>query len=201
MLRTRPLQPRAQLTVDRLVGKARQLALRDGPQSLTVENVAEASCVSYQTAYRYFATPADLLRAVVRQEQARQHHQFRVRLCGAELVSDEAVARFVAGLFVRVCGIDGGASKSIRMYMLRHHHDIPFDGLWALAADIVAAMRRAGRDTSDPALEEKLGAALAGIAAAVKMTALRDTARLQTPEYEAMIGGMILGALRGLKPV
>jgi AcrR family transcriptional regulator len=206
VLRTRPTQTRSQVTVDRLLDVARRLITIKGAQGLTVEGVADASGVSYQTAYRYFAAPSDLLRTLVRQTQVRQFHHFRVSIRHMRFTSTAEMARFVARYCTRGYGSDRAIPHAIMAHVLRHHHEIWYDGLRMLAADLLAAMHHSGLDTSDPDLEAKLAAALAGIAGALKMGFLQDSQAVGSPgirtlAFEAVLAGIMIGALESRPPM
>jgi AcrR family transcriptional regulator len=196
-LRTPPRQNRAQLTVDKLLGMTRTLGLRDGMPALTVEKIADASGVTHQAAYRYFATAGDMVRAVLRQSQARTFHQFNLTIRGMDVVSDADLAHRVASYVSAAFLGDRTVARPVLQYVLRHYHEINFGGIAGSAVHLREAMERCGLNTSDPGLEANLAAGLAGVAAAAKITGLRDPALLRTPGFVRTCTGIFLGALRG----
>jgi AcrR family transcriptional regulator len=199
MLRKQPRQARAMITIDRLLGVTRQFIQRHRMEDLTVDAVAVAANVSAPTAYRYFATPSELLRGLVRQSQARNFQQFRIFLAQSEFKTEAELAHAVARFLSRSYMSETRAPEQVLLALLRHHHDIAFDEKWVLAGEVGAVMQRCGIANADSTLEARLATALGGLAGAIKTIALRDMALLRTQPFREVLAGMFLGALRGVQ--
>ncbi len=198
-LRIPPTQLRGQSTVGRLLAAVRHVLARDrSTRGVNVEAVAEAAGVSRQAAYRYFASPGDLLRAFVRHRAMENFQTFRVRFAQAALASDVAAAEFVARVLVDRFLTRPPVPMAVATYLLRHYHEEAVELTWTFARDVLAAMRRGGVPESDLPSHTNVACGLSATGTIAKTIALNDPALLGTERMRAMMAGAFLGALRGL---
>lgn len=197
ILRVPPNQPRARLTVHRMLRSTRMLASRTDDQKLTLEAVAEASHISLPTAYRYFAAPRDLLRMVVRHAQARQWRRFQVGLETAKFENERELANVVADLVVANFEASNSDAGEIRKHLHHTDHFAMFDGFEHLASDVIAAMRRCGAPSDASGTRVRVKMALAAISAACDAGMAPDAPPLPVAEIRASLAATFSAALRG----
>ncbi|PPG06308.1 MULTISPECIES: TetR/AcrR family transcriptional regulator [unclassified Rathayibacter] len=103
-----PLQDRARRTRATIVASARQIVIEVGRERATTAQVAARAGVGIGTLYRYFADFADLLEAVLGENEIYERHQAVLRaayrtamshdLDGAEVVAMKALQALVDAL-------------------------------------------------------------------------------------------------------
>jgi AcrR family transcriptional regulator len=200
-MRVVPLQARALRSVQMLLAATRRPMLRDGVRRLMVDAVAVEAGMTPQAAYRYFASPGDLLRALVRQHQVGRFQQFRSILASASLTSEADLVRIGAQFVTRGFFTAAAVPEAIKLHLLRHYHDVAYDEIWLIAGEVRDAMRRAGSVSGYLPEQSVVAAAFAGMVSAAKIVALHDLPSLRSERFEATMAGMLQGALRGLTPL
>ena len=196
-LNATPRQDRSTKTVERLLISARLVGLKIGSPEFTVKDVADHAGVGLKTAYRYFSSPGDMVRMLVRQRMAGLFAGFRAYLNGLTETSDQQIARTfaqqVSDGYMRLSGLP---PRIVRKLLLEYH-DISFQDQWLLAGTILDALRRcgAGRDLVSES-QARLAMALAGVAGSAKMAGLADPRMLRTAYFKDTIEVSILRALR-----
>ena len=162
-LHVTPRQDRAIRTVGRILAAARDVGARQGIAQFTMNDVAAHAGIGIKTVYRYFASPAEIARAMVRETQVDELNLFRRHLETALFGSDtdmaaEVAARVALGLMTNT-GTGGRAGAAL----LRDRHDIPYQDLWGLAGVILSALERCGGPRGGgAAIRPRLAMALAG---------------------------------------
>jgi AcrR family transcriptional regulator len=199
-LRVAPRQPRALLAVDRLIDSGGRKMVESGLQGLTVDRVAKDAGVSKQAAYRYFSTPDDILRALVRRIQARRFAELMLLIERSNFASDADIPRILVGAATRgyLASLSvPGVAQSLVLHLLRHHHEIAYDKFWEGAVRVQAAMARCGLPADDPMLIPRLAAVAGGIAGSMKTLALQNPALLRSADWRNIFTDMALAAIRG----
>ncbi len=196
-LRVTPLQRRAQETTSSLLAAAQRVAVHQGLDGATMQAIAEEAGVGIKSAYRYFSSPADMFRLLVRQRQLRLFGAFRAWLAEAHFTDAADLARqiviYSAGDYLG----DTRLPDVILRLALREFHDIAFAELRELAADVVAAMRRGGLQADDPGLHGRIAAALGGLGGAAKMAGLHDRDLLRGVAFVDMLSAPLEMAMLG----
>ena len=195
-IRVAPNQRRAMTTVNRLFASAFQLLVRDGGKDLVMEDVASNANISRQTAYRYFGGVGDLLRTFVRRRQLHHFGVFRDFLANHAMTSNaQFVDSVIQMTMVKYWPRDRMPQK-LALHFLRHYHEVPYEDLFNLAADVRASMKR-GYSRNEPVPNQVVVAsALAAFASAMKMIALNDPDSMETERVQDRMAGMLLSALR-----
>lgn len=197
-VRIAPTQGRGRTTINRLLGGVRHLLARDGStRGVNVETVAEAAGVTRQAAYRYFASPSDLLRAFVRHRAMENVQAFRARFAQAALTDDVQTAAFVARVLVDRFMTRPPVPMAVASYLLRHYHEEAVDLTWSFVPEVLAAMQRGGVPEADLPPYTNIACGLSAAGTIAKMIALNDPALLGTDRMRSMMAGAFLGALRG----
>ena len=186
-MRVLPLQPRARLTVGRILGAAYAIGRRGSRDELTLDAVAAAANVRLGTVYRYFSTPDDLLRTIVRLWAARRLAVYRARLDDVRFDSIDVVVEHLASGTERMLASyssEAAVSGRIKHWLLRDFHVMPHGEYWALAGDISDKMVRDGLVLDGVDAQARLAMAFASASALVKMVLLnapqmRDSAHLR----------------------
>ena len=197
-MRALPVQPRAQLTVDRIMTAGRGVGLRHGLEGLTLHAVATAANVRLGAVYRYFSTPDDLVRTMVRVWVTRLFGRYRDRLAATRFTSIEDVVEHLAESIERMVQNDffePEVPRRIRLMLYRDYHDVPYAELWRMAGDVRAAMLRDGVDPGAPDSEARLALAFASASAFCKMAVVHAPATIGTDYFRAQLRGFFRGAL------
>jgi AcrR family transcriptional regulator len=201
-MRATPVQPRALETVERILTTGRALGLRNGGRLPPLHQVANAAGMGLSALYRYFSTPGDVVRMLVRLWVVAQIDRFRATLQTARFASEADVADHVVQAIGRLLLNDmnePGVPGRIRHRMARDYHNVAFEELWALAGDVRAAMTRDGLDTSDPEGHDRLALAFAGAAAVIKMCVLHAPGMRQSDYFQVALRDLFMGALVGAR--
>jgi AcrR family transcriptional regulator len=175
-MRAQPLQPRALITVERIVGAARRVGLGSGYENLTLQAVAEAANVRLGAIYRYFSTPDDLIRMMVRLWMAGQFNRYRAKLAITSFDSIDGAIADLAGAIDKIVHLDEmepGVPRRLIFRLLRDYHEVPHAEQWAMAGDIRAKLLADGLPVADDAdAQARLAMAFAATGAFAKMTIL-----------------------------
>ncbi len=196
-LRVTPRQQRAQETTEQLLVAAQRVAVRDGVAAATMQAVAESAGIGLKTAYRYFSSPGDMFRLLVRQRQSRMFAGFRSWLGEVQFSTAGDLARQIVIYSVGSYMSDPRMPEALNRVILRDYHDIAFQEMRELAGDVVAAMARGGLEVDDPGLRGGIALALAGLGGAAKMAGLHDPAQMRGGVFVEMMGGMLEAAMLG----
>lgn len=195
-IRLAPNQMRAMTTVNRLFASAFHLLVRDGIKDLAMEEVASNANISRQTAYRYFGGVGDLLRTFVRRRQVHHFGAFRDYLAVHPVNGNAQFAAIVIQLTMVKYWPRNKMPRKLALHLLRHYHEVPYEDLFNLAADVRASMKR-GYPSNEPVPNQVVVAsALAAFASAMKMIALNDPDSMETERVQDRMTGMLLSALR-----
>jgi AcrR family transcriptional regulator len=183
-LRVPPTQPRALLTVRRLLDAGEAIARRDRSlRDVTLSAAAKGAGVTLQAAYRYFASAEDLIRAGVRRRQAARQRQLIATIAARSFRDETELAEAVADFFI-------AAWKHTRIYpapavnlVVRRYYEIDADAIWSVAATICAVLP-APLGATDPAA---LATALVATGNVLRALMLRDPALVTQPQTRAML--------------
>ena len=184
-MRALPLQSRARLTVERILVAGRGIGQQRGFDGLTLDAVATAANVRLGAVYRYFSTPDDLIRIVVRLWIAARYERFRTGLAATQFGTTEGVVEYIAaGVERMLLHIEAEPMVSTRLKrkLMRDYHETPHAELWAMADEIRAAMARGGLNAGSADLQPRLAMAFAGASAFTK-TALMNAPQMLTTDY------------------
>jgi AcrR family transcriptional regulator len=201
-MRTTPIQTRSLDTVRRIVTAGRRIALASNERP-SLQAVADAANIQLAAVYRYFSSPDDLVRMIVRLWTVAVFDRYRNRLATVEFTSLAEVAdHMTANLerFIRNGFNEARVSSRIKMLVMRDFHEVPYAEQWALAGDIVAAMARGGLDTSDPDIQARLALAFGSASGLVKMTMLHAPHLQGSVYFRTTLRGYFLAALSGEQP-
>jgi AcrR family transcriptional regulator len=199
-LNTTPSQDRAQKTLARILAAGQTVGMAHGRPGLTLQAVADRAAVSLATVYRYFSTPDDLVRMLVRERQLRKFNRFRDDLRTMQLASLEDLSQVIASRIAQDYLADSGVSENIARMLLRDYHRIAYDEIWDLAGAVVAEVRRRGFGEIDEGSHARLAMACAAAGAAAKMAALKAPQRLRDAGFIGALAQSFRGALQGEAP-
>lgn len=194
LLRVKPVQGRAIETVDRLISAAETVILQQGLDGVTVETVAAEAALTHQATYRYFKSPGDIFRIVMKRRQALSFKKL-IEIFGiANFTSQNDVANFVVSFAFESYLQDTLVPRKVKMQMILHYHDIAFAEIWKLADAIHAAMGRCGilRPEISPV---EIAAGLAAVAGALKLLMVREGAPVDQALAHRMLVRIFLSAL------
>lgn len=186
-MRAMPLQPRALATVERIIDAARRVGLGGGYETLTLQAVADVANVRLGAIYRYFSTPDDLIRTMVRLWVAGQFDRYRAKLAATRFDSiDAAVEHMAASVdrIVQIGEIEPGIPRRLIVRLLRDFHEVPHSELWAMAGTIRSKLLADGVSiATDADAQARLAMAFAGTSAFAKMAMLHAPQTLNTPHF------------------
>ena len=197
-MRASPVQQRAQLTVDRIIAAGRGVGLREGREGFTLHAVAAAANIRLGAVYRYFSTPDDLIRTIVRVWVTRMFGRYRERLSVTRFKSTEDVVEHLAGSIERIIDNDlfePEIPRRIRLMLYRDYHEVPYAELLQLAAEVRAAMSRDGIDSGAPENTVRLALAMASASALCKMAVVHAPETIKTDYFRAQLRGLFREAL------
>lgn len=203
-MRAQPLQPRALITVERIIGAARRIGISSGYETLTLQAVAEAANVRLGAIYRYFSTPDDLIRTMVRLWVAGQFDRYRARLADSRFETVEDAVEHMAGSvdrIVHVSDMEPGVPRRLILRLLRDFHEAPLSELWVMAADIRAKLIADGVPIADDAdAQARLAMAFAATSAFAKMAMLHAPQTLRSAYFGSVVRQHFRQALTPASP-
>jgi AcrR family transcriptional regulator len=192
-------RPFAAVTL-RSLAAGRSLGMNIGrPPAL--QAVAAGAGVTLSAIYRYFSTPEDLVRMLVRLSALRHFARFRARIAAAEYRSEVELADKMAQSIVELIRNDlnePGVPYRLRTMLIRDYHRIPYEDLWTLAGAVRVAMGRNGLGVGDPDLQARIALAF-GAASGVLTMRVAQTGPLRDETYVALALRSIF--LTALEPV
>lgn len=197
-MRVLPVQERSRGTVERILAAGIRLGKVGGVDGLNLQAVAVAAQVRLGAVYRYFSTPEDLVRTIVRMWIIERFDRDRRDLAGATFATrNDVVAHLVQNLQRAVGQLhdEPGVSGRMRQRLIQDYYEVPYAEIWALAGDVCDAMARSGIDTADPGSRVRLAAAWAAAAAYVKMTLMQAPRTCGSPAVQAALAGIFWSAL------
>ena len=174
-MRLLPVQPRARMTVERILAAARRVALSQGSENFSLQAVAAVANVRLGAIYRYFSTPDDIIRMVVRLWVAGQFDRYRKRLATTHFTSHVDVVEHLASHIEQLLVPDfmePGVPQRLKYRLLRDYHELPLGEHWAIVGDIHAATARSGLATGGADGHARLAMALAATGGLGKMMML-----------------------------
>jgi AcrR family transcriptional regulator len=151
-LRSAPVQPRAVKTVERILAAGRGLGVNLG-RPAALQAVAAGAGVTLSAVYRYFSTPEDVVRTLVRLAALRQLARLRTKIAAAKFTSTAELADRMAAAITELIRNDlnePGVTHRLRAMLIRDYHRIAFEELWTVAGEVRAALRRNGVGGDDP---------------------------------------------------
>jgi AcrR family transcriptional regulator len=203
-MRAQPLQPRALITVERIIAAARRIGVTSGYDALTLQAVAELANVRLGAIYRYFSTPDDLIRTMVRLWVAGQFDRYRAKLAETRFDSLESAVEHMAASVDRIVHLgemEPGVPRRLLLKLLRDYHEIPLTELWTMAGDIRAKLLADGAAIADdPDAQARLAMAFAATSAHAKMTILHAPHLLRSVQFSETIRQYFRDALAPIGP-
>jgi AcrR family transcriptional regulator len=199
-MRAVPVQPRALKTVERIVAAGRRVGLDLGGRPPTLQAVADTAGVGLGAVYRYFSTPDDLIRMLVRLSVLARYNRYRARLRTIAFGSvDELVDHMVdnAVQVVRNDLHEPGVSRRVKTLLMRDYHRIPYEELRTLAGDVLQVARRDALGLDGPDIDRRLGMAFAAAAGLLNMYYLHGLPARDEAHFRAALRALFLGALTG----
>lgn len=196
-MRALPVQPRARLTVSRILVAAHRIGARCGPEGLTLDAVAAVANVRLGTVYRYFSTPDDLIRTIVRLWVARRLARYRARFASVRFDSVDVVVEHLAAGVERALAsywAEGEVPGRVKLRLLRDYHELPHAEIWTLAGEVCAKMARDGLDPG-PDAPARLAMAFASASARVKMVLLNAPQLHDSADFRAQLRTAMRDAL------
>ncbi|VVE34148.1 TetR family transcriptional regulator [Pandoraea terrae] len=198
-MRKRPMQARAQHTVQTIFEATAQIIEEDGEDSLTTNRIAKKAGFSIGTLYQYFPTKEAILLAMIARERRRVMDELNERLArgAAEGVDPERIVRERLRVLIEAFGAGGRFKRSmIRLAWQLDHHENIMQAMREAAEHIAVATSR----LDSPALRAPTAATIFVLTRAVMGTlrsaALEDSPLLGTPEFEDELVRLVWGVLR-----
>ncbi|VVD86830.1 TetR/AcrR family transcriptional regulator [Pandoraea anhela] len=198
-MRKRPMQARAQHTVETIFEATAQVLDEEGEAALTTNRIAKKAGFSIGTLYQYFPTKEAILLAMIARERRRVMDEQNARLARAaeEGADPERVIRERIRLLVEAFGSGGRVKRSlIKMAWQMDHHENIMQAMREAAEHIAVAMAR--RDA--PEMRKPTAATVFVLTRAfmgtLRSAVLEDSPLLGTPEFEDELYRLCWGLLR-----
>ena len=196
-LNVTPAQSRSEVTLSRLLERAEGIARRHGEPGVTLKGLAEAANVSLTSVYRYFSSPEQVIRLIVRRIILRHFDRIRATMDKAVYETPEALAAYLAGVVGGGFLTDETILRFGRNGRVEKYFDIAYAELNDLAGDTVATLRRCGIAPEGDNLQASLAASMAAIGAAARMGFYHHPGYLRDGPFEAFAYRLLLSAMLG----
>lgn len=192
--RRRPIQGRAQHTVEAILKAAAQILERHGAEAATTNAIAERAGVSIGSLYQYFADREALIDELVRRHVAAMQTVLGDALAGIRTRPlPEAIAQLVAAI-VAAHRVSPRLHQALHQSTAHRAH-AAIDRFEAGLELLVAAALREQTELRIAAPDLLASALVQALGGLVRTTLRRHPERLDDPAMSAAMIGMILGAI------
>lgn len=199
VMRKRPMQARAQHTVETIFEATAQVLDEEGEAALTTNRIARRAGFSIGTLYQYFPTKEAILLAMIARERRRVMDELNERLARAAEQGDdpEQVIRERLRVLIDAFGAGGRIKRSlIRLAWQLDHHENIMQALREAAEHIAVAMARVGSPDIRPPSTALVFVLTRAVMGTLRSAALEDSPLLGTPEFEDELYRLCWGLLR-----
>ena len=185
--RRRPIQPRAEATVSRILDAAAQVLDEGGIDSLSTNRIAERSGINISVIYRYFRNKFEILEALSLRTHRRIRDAVETAAKDAAPTSIEAALLIFVEALDREPGTDALARATLSLPELRELHEKNGSDL----VDVVTSLFATAFDVEVPIARAKLAAWTIVHAASSVLTELHSlpmtTRRVHVAELAVML--------------
>lgn len=198
-MRKRPMQARAQHTVETIFEATAQVLDEEGEAALTTNRIAKKAGFSIGTLYQYFPTKEAILLALIARERRRVMDELNERLAraAAEGADPERVIRERLRVLIEAFGAGGRFKRSmIRLAWQLDHHENIMQALREAAEHIAVAMSRLDSSAIRPPNAATVFVLTRAVMGTLRSAALEDSPLLGTQDFEDELYRMCWGLLR-----
>ncbi|VVE54862.1 TetR/AcrR family transcriptional regulator [Pandoraea fibrosis] len=198
-MRKRPMQARAQHTVETIFEATAQVLDEEGEAALTTNRIARKAGFSIGTLYQYFPTKEAILLAMIARERRRVMDELNERIARAaeEGADPERVIRERLRVLIEAFGAGGRVKRSlIKMAWQLDHHENIMQAMREAAEHIAVAMSRRDAPEMRPPTAATVFVLTRAVMGTLRSAALEDSPLLGTPEFEDELYRLCWGLLR-----
>ncbi|AJC16463.1 TetR/AcrR family transcriptional regulator [Pandoraea sputorum] len=198
-MRKRPMQARAQHTVETIFEATAQVLDEEGEAALTTNRIAKKAGFSIGTLYQYFPTKEAILLAMIARERRRvmdEQNEFLARAVD-EGADPERVIRERIRMLIEAFGSGGRVKRSlIKMAWQMDHHENIMQAMREAAEHIAVAMSRRDAPGMRPPTTATVFVLTRAFMGTLRSAVLEDSPLLGTPEFEDELYRLCWGLLR-----
>ena len=187
-----PRQPRSLTTLERLIEATRSIGLRHGEGAVTLKAVAGEANVGLKSIYRYFSSPADLIRVAIRMDLIRKFKAMQRRIGRTDYADAEALAADISARVVGGFRDESVVSRRFKQRLIENYTTIAHGEIDATAVAIVAAMRRCRMSGAAEAGVAEIAMALAGVGGAARQAFLHHPETFDDGRFQRIATAQIM---------